>query len=99
MELTVLEQIDILQRKIILHSYLYYELDDSVISDREYDAMSKQLVEYKNDHPDLWVKSEYYKQFGDDYNGATGFTLFHDLDEKQKQIIRVIASFRNKYRK
>lgn len=91
MDLTLQEKIDFLQRKIIIHSYIYYELDGNLISDREYDALSKQLVEYKNVYPDLWKNSEYYQQFGDDYNGSTGFTLFHDLNDKQKQIIRSIA--------
>lgn len=93
--LTTQEYIDFLQRVIILHSYIYYELDDNVISDREYDARAKELVKYKNEYPDLWKSSEYYKQFGDDYNGSTGFTLYHDLDEKQKMIIRSIASLRH----
>ena len=34
----------------------------------------------------------YYKQFGDDYNGVTGFTLYHHLNEHQKEIIKSIAS-------
>lgn len=93
--LTTQEYIDFLQRFIILHSYIYYELDDNVISDREYDARAKELVKYKNEYPDLWKSSEYYKQFGDDYNGSTGFTLYHDLDEKQKMIIQSIASLRH----
>ena len=91
MELTTQEYIDFLQRFIIVHSYIYYELDGSTISDREYDAKSKELVKLKNKYPDLWKSSMYYKQFGDDYNGATGFTLYHDLDDHQKEIIRSIA--------
>ena len=86
--LTVQDYIDFLQRFIILHSYIYYELDNNYISDMEYDKKSKELVQYKNEYPDLWKNSMYYKQFGDDYNGATGFTLYHDLDDEQKKIIR-----------
>ena len=89
--LTTQEYIDFLQRYIIVHSYIYYELNNNVISDREYDLKAKELVQYKNDYPDLWKNSMYYKQFGDDYNGATGFTLFHDLTEHQKEIIRSIV--------
>lgn len=85
--LTTQEYIDFLQRYIILHSYIYYELDDNYISDMEYDKKAKELVMYKNKYPELWKTSMYYKQFGDNYNGATGFTLFHDLDEHQKKII------------
>lgn len=87
-DLSLQDYIDFLQRFIILHSYIYYELDNNYISDMEYDKKSKELVKYKNEYPDLWKNSMYYKQFGDDYNGATGFTLYHDLDDEQKKIIR-----------
>lgn len=86
--LSIQDYIDFLQRFIILHSYIYYELNNNYISDMEYDKKSKELVQYKNEYPDLWKNSMYYKQFGDDYNGATGFTLYHDLDDEQKKIIR-----------
>lgn len=86
------EYIDYLQRFIIVHSYIYYELNNNVISDREYDAKSKELVKYKNEHPDLWKNSMYYKQFGDDYNGATGFTLYDSLSEHEKKYIRSVVN-------
>lgn len=95
MGLTIQEQIDWLQRYIIVHSYIYYELDDNVISDHEYDIRARTLVKYKNDYPELWKNSMYYKQFGDEYNGSTGFTLYHDLDERQQRIIRSIAACRH----
>ena len=34
----------------------------------------------------------YYEQFGDDYNGATGFTLYHSLNDRQKKIILSIVA-------
>lgn len=89
--LSMQDLIDYTQRKIIVHSYIYYEMNNTVISDREYDALCKKLVAFKNEYPDLWRTSEYYKQFGDDYNGATGFTLYHDLDDHQKEIILSIV--------
>lgn len=92
MGLTIQEYIDFLQRFIIVHSYIYYELNRNVISDKVYDAKAKELTRYKNDYPDLWKSSMYYKQFGDEYNGSTGFTLYYDLDDKQKEIIRSIAN-------
>lgn len=91
--LTMQDLINYTQRKIIVHSYIYYELNNSVISDREYDALCKKLVSLKNEYPDLWITSEYYKQFGDDYNGATGFTLYHDLNNHQKDIIKSIVRY------
>lgn len=90
--LTTQEYIDFLQRYIIVHSYIYYHLDNNVISDREYDLKARELTRYKNEYPELWKSSMYYKQFGDDYNGATGFTLYEDLNDKQKEIIRSITN-------
>ena len=98
--LTIQEYINFLQRYIIVHSYIYYELNDNYISDKDYDSKSKELTKYKNDYPELWKNSMYYKQFGDDYNGATGFTLYHDLDDRQKQIIQsIVNSIRHNNRK
>lgn len=100
MELELQDYINWLQRFIIVHSYIYYELNNNVISDKKYDEMAKELVMYKNDYPEEWKNSEYYKQFGDDYTGATGFDLYHSLDERQKEIIRVIVNciFNNNYK-
>lgn len=96
MSLSTQEYINFLQRFIIVHSYIYYELNDNVISDKDYDVKAKELVRYKNEYPELWKSSEYYKQFGDDYNGATGFSLYHELNEHQKLIIQSIAYLRHR---
>ena len=85
------EYINFLQRGIIVHSYLYYELDSSIISDKEFDKKSRELVTLKNTYPDLWEASEYYYIFGDEYTGATGFHLYHGLAKPQQEKIRVIA--------
>lgn len=89
--LTTQDYINFLQRFIIVHSYIYYELNNNVVSDKLYDAKAKELTKLKNEYPELWESSQYYKQFGGDYNGATGFTLYHDLDEKEQERIRSIA--------
>ena len=89
--ISVQDYIDFLQRFIIVHSYIYYEMNNNVISDKYYDEKAKELTKLKTEYPELWKQSMYYKQFGDDYNGATGFTLYHDLNDHQKEIIRAIA--------
>lgn len=89
--LSTQDYIDFLQRGIIVHSYLYYELDSSIISDKEYDKKARRLVILKNTYPDLWKTSEYYYLFGDDYNGATGFHLYGGLSRSQQEKIKAIA--------
>lgn len=98
--LTNQEYIDFLQRGIIVHSYLYYELDSSIISDQEFDRKTRELVSLKNTYPDLWKTSEYYYIFGDEYTGATGFHLYHGLTRPKQEIIRAIADILlNNYQK
>lgn len=89
--LTDQERINFLQRGIIVHSYLYYELDSNVISDQVFDKKSRELVSLKSAYPDLWKTSEYYYIFGDDYTGATGYHLYHGLSKPQQEKIRAIA--------
>lgn len=88
----MLDRINFIQRFIIVHSYIYYELDNNIISDREYDKAGKDLVALKEQYPEFWKMSEYYPQFKD-YNGSTGFSLYHELDDKQKTKIRSIARY------
>lgn len=88
----VQDYIDFLQRFIIVHSYIYYELDNNIISDKKYDEMSRKLSKYREEYPEEWKNSMYYAQFGDDYDGATGFTLYHSLNDHQKKIIRSITN-------
>lgn len=82
-----------------MHSYIYYVLDDNVISDFEYDKKAHKLAEYKEQYPELWKSSKYYKQFGDEYDGSTGFGLYYRLDPEQQKIIQHIAKFRHKKEK
>lgn len=98
--LSIQEYINFLQRGIIVHSYLYYELDSSIIPDREFDKKARELAMFKNAYPDLWKTSEYYYIFGDEYTGATGFHLYHGLSKQQQEIIRTIADILlNNYQK
>lgn len=90
------EFVNFLQRMIIVQSYIYYELNENVLSDADYNELVQQLLELKSAYPDLWKKSEYFKQYGADYDGSTGFDLYLKLDSKQKEIIQVIANHRPK---
>jgi len=51
-DLTVLEKLDDLRRLIKYHEWRYYNLNDPVISDPEYDQLFKQLEKLEEAHPD-----------------------------------------------
>ena len=88
-----LTKINFLQRKIIINSILYYELNTSKISDKDFDEISKYLVglhkEYSKSH-----SVEHDTQYGYvfyDFDGSTGFLLYHRLNEQDKEYLMKIA--------
>ncbi len=91
-EMPIQDQINFWQRYIIVHSYIYYFMDNNIISDREYDAKALRLVEMKNKYPEEWKNSEYYEQYGDEYTGNTGFDLIETLTDRQMKIIQSVIN-------
>ena len=85
-------KIDFLQRVILIHSYLYYEKDNSVWADKQYDQVSKQLVALQMKHIVPWIENN--TQYGYafyDFDGTTGFDLWSRLKQKDKQMVSEIA--------
>ena len=85
-------KIEFLQRVILIHSYLYYEKDSPVWSDKKYDDVAKQLVELQGEHDRKSIK--YNTQYGYalyDFDGTTGFDLWERLNRKDKIYISNIA--------
>lgn len=85
-------KVDFLQRVILIHSYLYYEADNSVWTDRKYDEVAKQLVFMQEVKAKEWIKhnTQYGYAFYD-FDGTTGFDLWHRLKQKDKEQIAGIA--------
>lgn len=90
---TEAEKINFLQRVILVHSYLYYEKDNSVWTDKQYDEVAKQLAEMQKPKTVKWIlnKTQYGYAFYD-FDGTTGFLLWGRLKEKDKGQIAGIAN-------
>ena len=74
-----------LQRFIIIHSIIYYEMSENVIPDKDFDSVSKQLVEMmKKATQEEMERTEYYYLMRD-FDGSTGFYLYDGLKEKDKK--------------
>ena len=85
-------KINFLQRVILIHSYLYYEKDSSVWSDKHFDEVAKQLTKMQKTKSVIWIKEN--TQYGYvfyDFDGTTGFDLWDRLNRKDKQYISKIA--------
>lgn len=82
-------KINFLQRVILIHSYLYYETDKAIWSDKKYDEVAKQLVGLQNKYKD--ISDTQYGYVFKDYDGTTGFDLYHRLNKKDRKQIQSIA--------
>lgn len=84
--------LNFLQRVILIHSYLYYEKDNSIWSDKKYDEVARQLTNIQEEYTTKWIKNK--TQYGYcfyDFDGTTGFDLWDRLNEKDRQFIKNIA--------
>ena len=89
-ELTPQEKIDWAARFIIVHSIIYYEFDESVISDKRYDKKAAALAKLVKKYPKEVKNSEYYRAIYD-FDGSTGFHLYSRLKKSQRKYLKQIA--------
>lgn len=71
---------------------MYYELNDSCISDKDFDELSKQLVELKKANPEEYKKTKYYYVLND-FDGSTGFYIPDKLNEQDKEHLTNISRY------
>jgi len=88
-KLSNLERCSFLQRKIIINSIIYYELNESLMSDQKFDKMCKNLlkgIQYTKNYE----RSDYFYVFYD-FDGSTGFHLYHRLEDDDKEYLMHLA--------
>ena len=85
-------KISYLQRRIIVYSIMYYEQNESCVSDAYYDELSRQLVELqKTVSKEEFEKSTYYYAMYD-FDGSTGFDIPSRLTKYDLEYLRNIAA-------
>lgn len=80
----VVEKIQLLQRSMLVNSAVYYELNDNILSDFQYDANARQLEELSLAYPEEFKRSRYYTYFHDFYDSDEHATSGFDLLERVK---------------
>lgn len=83
-------KINFLQRRIIIYSIMYYEHNESCVSDKYYDSISYQLVELQNKNKKAFEESEYYYAMYD-FDGSTGFDIPKRLTSEDSKYLRQIV--------
>lgn len=84
-------RIELLERWILVQSYAYYELNDNIASDFEYDDNAKQLIKLISENPEDHYNSRYYLYFSKYEPGCTsGFELLGKVKKKDKTLYNII---------
>ncbi|MEG0580383.1 MAG: hypothetical protein RR490_10750 [Niameybacter sp.] len=79
----LLELMNRRQRQVLVHSFLYYQLNTNTISDHTFDRWSKELVSLMKANPELAKQTVYYEGFKE-FDGSSGYDLPYSLPEIQR---------------
>ena len=82
-----------LQRRILVYSIQYYKLSDTCISDKEYDSISKQLLQLTKVATAKEKRASQYWYVFNDFDGNTGFDLYDRLTKTDQEYLLQIAMF------
>lgn len=64
--------INSLRKSFLIHSYLYYHLDKSVISDNLFNARAKHLHSLQKQYPEI---KGIYQDYFENFDPATGYDI------------------------
>ena len=85
-------KISYLQRSIIVYSIMYYEQNESCVSDAYYDSISQQLVELQKSCDTEEFKNSMYYYAMYDFDGSTGFDIPSRLTDNDCEYLTNIPS-------
>lgn len=100
-ELMIAELIQQRRLQLLVHSRIYYELNNNIISDHKWDAWARELKTLQEQYPNISEKVMYYEAFKD-WDASTGaFLPLHDewVVRKANQMIAKSAKQINSKKK
>ena len=90
-DLKIAERIQKLRLQMLVHSYIYYRMDQNILSDYEWSSRGVELARLQNAHPKIAKKVEWAKEFAD-WDGSSGAALPLDnpwVKGKAEQIVKI----------
>lgn len=85
-------KISYLQRRIIVYSIMYYEFNESCVSDEYYDSISHQLAKMQSKASKEDLKKSTYYYCMKDFDGSTGFDIYSRLTDDDREWLKTIAN-------
>ncbi|MCS0827428.1 hypothetical protein NX029_26290 [Cytobacillus firmus] len=89
------ELIERRRRQILCHSFLYYQLNESIIPDYTFDLWSKELVELQRKYPEEARAAVYAEEFKS-FDGSSGYDLPYHYPEVQNTGYRILKIHKKK---
>ena len=83
-ELKIAEKIQQRRLQMLVHSYIYYELDTNIVSDNQWSKWATELQELQQKYPDIEKTVPHRKGF-ENWDASTGAFLPY----KQPQIVSI----------
>lgn len=82
----------ILRRRLqlLVHSYIYYEGNQNLVSDQTWDKWARELVSLQKCYPEMCKHVDYHSYFKD-FDGSTGFDLPYRLPEISAKAIQIMS--------
>ena len=73
-ELKIAEKIQQRRLQMLVHSYIYYRMDDNIVTDHQWSAWATELADLQNKYPDIEKQVPFRKGF-EDWDGSSGAFL------------------------
>ena len=83
-ELAIAEKIQQRRLQILVHSYLYYQVDTNIVDDNTWATWGKELVSLQEQYPEIAKRVIYHKEFAN-FDPSTG----QGLPYNDKRIVRI----------
>lgn len=77
---------------MLVHSYIYYELNQNIVSDHKWAEWAKELQELQQKYPKESAEVEEYEQFKD-WDGSSG--AFLKFGENIKTVAKILLEQKN----
>lgn len=87
------------RKQILIHSCIYYRLNDSIWTDAQYDEKARELQKLQKKFPDIAKECIYAKEFENFTETTSGFNLpIHDplIVEKAQRLLKYHYERKNK---
>lgn len=90
-DLQIAEKIQQRRLQMLVHSYIYYVLDDNIIEDYTWSMWASELAKLQKQYPDISKRVMYYDKFSD-WTGDSGAFLSFDewTIRKANQLLKKI---------